>query len=159
MFLILRVSKSTSVAEHTVATKDMPRASCVYNIWATDQAWGQGDWISSFFFASIWIERKLRTINTQKRWQKANIQCLGRTGLVNKRFIIWHTGHHFLTGCSENTEADQISWSCPLRGSQSQYWLWFILLARGPRASHIIKWLTVRKRLVPLPLSRLYEDF
>ena len=40
-----------------------------------------------FFFASLWTEKELRSINTQKRtWAISNY--LDRTSLVNKGFII-----------------------------------------------------------------------
>ena len=93
-----------------------------------------GYWPSSFF-ACLWTEKKLRSINLQKKRTRPIPRHLDRTNLVNKGFITWHSGKFFLWDTAGSPE--RARWLHLARSvSQSHRAISFILPAR--RASHII---------------------
>jgi len=86
------------------------------------------------FFACLWTETKLRSINSQKRMRPISSH-LDRTNLVNKGFIIWLSRKFFMRDTASSPK--RARWlHLAHSGSQSQRAIWFILPARG--ASHII---------------------
>ena len=58
--------------------------------------------LAKLFFACLWTEMELRSINSQKKRMRPISSHLDRTSLVKKGYIIWHSGKFFLrdTACS-----------------------------------------------------------
>ena len=68
---------------------------CKYGLLTKGEVNMAGYWPSSFF-ACLWTETKLRSINSQKKRTRPTSSHLDRTNLVNKGFIIWLLVKFFL---------------------------------------------------------------